>query len=337
MSDMSVRVHMLPGNNGSAGAPWQPALSLTEQTSNISDHKRPVLYVHGFTFPSALSVFWKLDGRSWADEINSAGLSLWGLDFAGLGGSERYLEMETETPPPVPPLGAADDAAGQVLRAVTYIVGQTGAPRVSIVAHSRGSIVAGLFATRHPELVDRLVFFGPITERHLSSLPYGLPSTTTGLPSWRLVTIKSQYGRFVEDVPPGHPPVLLDRHFESWAHAYLATDPTSKSRNPESVKVPNGATADIIEAWVGKLAYDPEDIVCPLFVVRGEWDSWSNDADAARLLNAAVKAPAKQYAVVPEGTHLLLLEQGRHELHRLTNEFLAHFDHDRSISPSLAL
>jgi len=141
--------------------------------------KRSILYAHGFTFPSALSVFWKLDGRSWADDINSAGFSLWGLDFAGLGGSERYPEMATDTPPPVPPLGAADDAAGQVLRAVTHILEQTGTPRVALIAHSRGCIVAGLFATLYPDLVDRLVFFGPEAERHLSSLPYGLP----GLPS----------------------------------------------------------------------------------------------------------------------------------------------------------
>ena len=213
-----------------------------------------------------------------------------GIGFRKLGGSERYPEMATDTPPPVPPLGAADDATGQVLRAVTYILEQTGAQRVTIIAHSRGSIVAGLFATRYPDLVDRLVFFGPVAERHLSLLPYGLPSTTTGLPSWRLVTIRNQYDRFVEDVPQGHPPVLLDRHFEPWARAYLATDPASKSRDPESVKVPNGATADIIEAWVSKLAYEPGEIVCPLFIVRGEWHTFSNDEDAAWLLEAAVKA-----------------------------------------------
>ena len=230
--------------------------------------------------------------------------------------------MATDTPPPVPPLGAVDDAAGQVLRAVTYILEQAGAPRVTIIAHSRGSIVAGLFATRYPDLVDRLVFFGPVAERHLSLLPYGLPSTTTGLPSWRLVTIRNQYDRFVEDVPQGHPPVLLDRHFEPCARAYLATDPTSKSRNPEPVKVPNGATADIIEAWAGKLAYDPGEIMCPLFIIRGECDSFSNDEDAAWLLEATVKAPVKRYAVTPKGTHLLLLEQIRHELYRLLNEFL---------------
>jgi len=91
---------------------------------------------------------------------------------------------------------------------------------------------------------------------------------------------------------------------------------------PESVEVPNGATADIIEAWAGKLAYDPGEIMCPLFIIRGECDSFSNDEDAAWLLEATVKAPVKRYAVTPKGTHLLLLEQIRHELYRLINEFL---------------
>ncbi len=316
---VEARLHMLEG----ASAPWRPALAITEQSPANGDRRRPVLYVHGFTFPSAMSVFWKLDGRSWADAMNDAGFSVWGLDFAGLGKSQRYPEMEAETPPKAAPLGAAADAAGQLLRAVEYILAQTGAERISLVAHSRGAIVAGLFATQHPALVDRLVFAGPVAERRSASLPYGMPATAEGLAPWRVVTIQNQYDRFVEDVPPGHPPVLDDRHFEAWAAAYLDTDPSSKTRTPPSVKVPNGATADIIEAWTGKLAYDPARIVCPLCVIRGEWDKFSSDADATWLINAAVNAPAKRYEIVAKGTHLLLFEQGRTEMYRLANAFLA--------------
>ena len=74
-----------------------------EPTKGRADRRHPVLYVHGFTFPSDLSVFWKFDGSSWADALNEAGYSVWAFDFAGLGGSERYPEMNDETARPGPP------------------------------------------------------------------------------------------------------------------------------------------------------------------------------------------------------------------------------------------
>nr|WP_294501908.1 hypothetical protein [uncultured Rhodopila sp.] len=42
-----------------------------------------VLYVHGGTFPSALPVAYRFDGRSWRDELCDAGFHVRALDFAG--------------------------------------------------------------------------------------------------------------------------------------------------------------------------------------------------------------------------------------------------------------
>jgi alpha-beta hydrolase superfamily lysophospholipase len=55
-----------------------------------------VLYIHGATFPAENSIFFKLGGASWADALNSAGFSVWGLDFAGFGRSESYPEMSAD-------------------------------------------------------------------------------------------------------------------------------------------------------------------------------------------------------------------------------------------------
>jgi pimeloyl-ACP methyl ester carboxylesterase len=102
----------------------------------------------------------------------------------------------------------------------------------------------------------------------------------------------------------------------------MATDSTSHMRDPNSVKVPNGPLADLIDAWRGKLAYDPAGIKSPLLIVRGEWDSLSNDSDAGWLLAAATSSPERRYLKIPEATHLMLLEEHRDDLHRATNEFL---------------
>jgi pimeloyl-ACP methyl ester carboxylesterase len=319
MAGAQERTMTLPS---AAATQWKPALLVREQTMGNADRKHPVLYVHGFTFPSSLSVFWKFDGRSWADALNEAGLSVWGFDFAGYGGSERYPEMGSESPHVGPLIGAPQEGAEQIARVVAQILAETKAPRISIVAHSIGTIAVGLFATRHPELVERIVFFGPPAQRQLEVLPDGLPSSTVGLPQWRFVTAKNQYDRFVAEVPKGHEPVLLDRHFQPWARAYLATDPTSSMRDPMSVKVPNGQLAGLIDAWTGKLAYDPSGLKSPLLVVRGEWDTLNTESDAASLLAAATSSPERRYVKVAEATHLMLLEENRHDLYRATNDFL---------------
>src|ERR1700684_2494815 len=70
------------------------SLSLTHvPPMATSSGQSVVLYVHGGTFPSALSVAHRFDGRSWRDELVDAGFHVWGLDFQGFGGSDPYPEM----------------------------------------------------------------------------------------------------------------------------------------------------------------------------------------------------------------------------------------------------
>lgn len=309
MRNLLEREHWLSGSGGSPDGGWEPRLLLREQSVPGGVRRRPVLYVHGATFPSACSFMLRFDGTSWADHLTDAGFSAWALDLAGYGGSERYPEMEREAPGSEAPLGRAGEAARQVARAVDRIVAETGCAKVSLIAHSWGTIVAGVFATRHPELVERIVFFGPIVGRRAAAeLPRIAP--------WRLLTVAEQRSRFVEDVPAGHPPVLLDRHFAAWAAAYLASDPTSTRRAPPSVRTPNGPVADILAAQRGAFAYDPAMIQAPLAVIRGEWDSLCSDDDAAWLVAALTSSPVKRDVVVAKGTHLLHLEEGRASLHR---------------------
>jgi len=70
-----------------------------------------VLYVHGCTFPSALSVAYRFDGRSWRDELCDAGFHVWALDFHGFGRfSDPYPEMAEPADAHLP-LGRTEDAS----------------------------------------------------------------------------------------------------------------------------------------------------------------------------------------------------------------------------------
>jgi pimeloyl-ACP methyl ester carboxylesterase len=274
-----------------------------------------VLYVHGGTFPSALSVAHRLDGTSWRDELSAAGFHVWGLDFHGFGCfSDPYPEM-ADPAEGHPPLGRAEDASRQLESAVRFICTHQRVSRLSLVAHSWGTIVAGRFAGRCPEFIDRLVFFGAIARRDRTGDPVRLPG-------WRLISIQDQWDRFVADVPAGEPPVLLRRHFDKWGEAYLDVDPESRTRSPAAVKTPSGAFQDIFDAWSGELAYDPGLIRAPVAIIRGEWDSLCSDEDAKWLFAALRGSPVRRDVKIARATHLLHLEENRRALYRETEAFI---------------
>ncbi|MCC8966831.1 alpha/beta fold hydrolase [Bradyrhizobium sp. Pear76] len=276
----------------------------------------PVLYVHGATFPSALSVGYRFGRRSWADDLNAGGFDVWGFDFVGFGGSSRPRQMSMPASG-IAPLGRAAEAAIQVGVVVDHIRKQRAGAPVHIVAHSWGTMAAGLFAGHHPDAVGRLVLFGPIVRRELEGLP--LPES---IGAWREVTIADQLKRFVEDVPPSHPPVLIEPELAEWGPAYLASEAGATGRTPPAVRIPNGPQADIIAVMSGQLAYDPRRVVAPTLIVGGEWDNLCLDADAAWLTHA-LGATKKADVVVPKATHLMHLEHGRDGLFAATTGWLA--------------
>src|ERR1700727_1425873 len=116
---------------------YVPPLRESEPRGNV------VLYVHGGTFPSGLSIAHRFDGRSWRDELADAGFNIWGLDFQGFGASDRYYEM-SQPAENNPPLGQAGAASEQLEQAVRFICEYHGVPRISIIAHSWGTLAAGL-------------------------------------------------------------------------------------------------------------------------------------------------------------------------------------------------
>jgi pimeloyl-ACP methyl ester carboxylesterase len=279
--------------------------------------RRPVLYVHGATFPSATSIAHRFDGFSWRDALNEAGFDVWALDFLGFGYSDRYPEMDAP-PETHAPLCNAEDAANQLEAAVPFILEHQRVPRLSFVSHSWGSMPVGRFAGKRPALVDRWVMFGPIARhppRRYESVPPG--------PAWRLIGLEDQWKRFIEDVPPGEAAVLSRRHFDDWGESYLDSDRGSRDRTPPSVKIPTGPFHDILRAWHGDLAYDPAAVLAPVALMRGEWDGVIPDSDARWLFDAFKASREKRDIKIGRGTHLMHLEVMRAALYFEANAFLS--------------
>jgi len=281
----------------------------------VTGAPKVALYVHGGTFPSALSIAHRFDGRSWRDELCAAGFHTWGFDFHGFGdASDPYPEMR-ESADSHPPLGRTELASHQLEAAVRFICAHHGVARVSLIAHSWGTIVSGRFAGRCPDLVDRLVFFGAIARREPKAAPQRLPA-------WRLISLQDQWTRFVADVPEGEAAVLDERHFRNWGEAYLDVDRESRTRAPAAVKTPSGSFQDIFDAWAGDLAYDPGRVRAPVALIRGEWDSFCTDEDARWLLAALTASPVRRDVKIGRATHLMHLEENRYALYREAQTFL---------------
>jgi pimeloyl-ACP methyl ester carboxylesterase len=263
-----------------------------------------VLYVHGATFPSGLSVAYRIDGRSWMDDLRARGFDVWAFDFAGFGGSDRRPGVKEP------------DAATQIERVAEHALKMSGHKRLSILAHSWGTIPAGAFAARRPDLVERLVLFGPVGFRNG---PVKAESATDLVP----VSIEDQWNSFQSGLPAGQVSLIARPLFEIWACDYLASDPASGARTPPVVIVPAGPQRDIAAAWSGHFPYDPAGVRAPTLLVHGEWDAITRPADAAWLGKALTGVPGgARDMVLPRGGHRMHLEENRQSLFDAVGAFL---------------
>lgn len=267
-----------------------------------------VIYVHGSTFGCELSLFFRIDGVSWADALERAGFRAWGFDFVGYGSSSAYPASDDAR-------GRGDEAAAQLLAVIDHVRRHNGGRPVALLAHSWGCSVAARAAAGAGESVASLALFAPVAVR-----PGRAPAVEP--PKKLLMSAWAQYRRFIADVPKDAAPVLDDRHFDAWQRAYLATDARSAERDPPAVQVPGGPLADLAALWSGQALFDMHAVRQPSLIVHGEWDSLCNEADAAYWIGRLVSAAVRDQ-VLPRGTHLMHLESGRQALYAACNQHLA--------------
>ncbi|UTP38927.1 alpha/beta hydrolase [Phenylobacterium sp. LH3H17] len=290
------------------GADREPTLAISHEPGPGPS----VLYVHGATFPQALSIGYRLAGRSWMDDLRARGFDVWAFDLAGYGDSDRPAAMTGAAP-----VGRMAEAVSQIARVTRYIRATSKKDRVSILAHSWGTLPAGAFAAEHPDRIERLVLFGPPALRKAAP-PAAEPTTGASL-----VSAEDQWASFQSGVPAGEPSPIDRALFVPWAEAYLASDAASATRSPPAVLVPTGPQADLAEVWSGRFPYDPAKVRASTLVVYGEWDPITRDADAAWLKEALVKAEGGvRVAKLPRGAHRMHLEANRQVLFDAVGAFL---------------
>ena len=221
--------------------------------------RRAVLYVHGATFPSALSIAHRFGARSWRDALCAAGFDVWGFDFYGFGHSDRYPEMSEDADKHSAP-GVAIECAKQLEIVTRFILAHEGVESLSIISHSWGSMPVGLLAGSHPAIVDRWVLFAPISRR--APTRYEPPPN---FPAWQ--------GMLAYDPARVRAPVAIIRG--EWdglvpdEDARWLFDAFSRSPNKRDIKISRGTHLMHLETmrwalWRESVAFLLGDDVAPL-------------------------------------------------------------------------
>jgi len=281
--------------------------------------ERTVLFVHGATYPASTSFDLELNGMSWMDSIARHGYDVYLLDLPGYGHSTRPAAMNgpADAGKPVETTAQAVADYGAV---VDWVLARRHLSQLDVMGWSWGTTIAGGYAAAHPEKINRLVLYAPVWLSH-EKPPTG---DEAKLGAWRRVTIEQARERWYKGVPEDKRAELIPPGwFDTWQKATWATDPEAASSNPPALRAPNGVTHDIRAYYMsGKPTYDPGKITAPTLLIQGEWDQDTPPYMSQALFPLLTAAPWKQYDMIGEGTHTVLMEKNRLQLFDAVQNFL---------------
>jgi pimeloyl-ACP methyl ester carboxylesterase len=209
-----------------------------------------VFFVHGSSMASQPTFDLHVPGRANSSVMqwfNAQGFDTWTMDNEGYGRSSKHRQINCDINN-----GAEDLAVG-----TQYVLQRNGGAPVMMYGISSGALKAGLFAQRHPERVARIaldafVWTGensPTLEQRRKKLPEFIARTR------RPIDRAFVHSIFNRD----HPGTADEATIEAFADAILSLDDS----------MPTGTYVDMCS----KLPLlDPEKLLVPTLVMRGEFD-----------------------------------------------------------------
>jgi pimeloyl-ACP methyl ester carboxylesterase len=243
--------------------------------------KGTVLFVHGSSMASQPTFDLDVPGRADSSAMEyfaRQGYDCWAVDMEGYGRSTKDRDNNA------PISYGADDCYA----AAQYIQKLRGSNRPFLVyGISSGALRAGLFAERHPEMVDRLaldamVWTGegaPTLVERRKRLPEFISKNR------RPINRDFVFSIFNRD----HPGTAEDRVISAFADAILKLDDS----------VPTGTYVDMCSKLP---VVNPENIKAATIVMRGQWDGIASMEDLIKFFDK-LPNPDKQFAVMPGISH----------------------------------
>jgi pimeloyl-ACP methyl ester carboxylesterase len=290
-----------------------------------------VLFVHGATFPSTPDFDLEFQDYSWADWMVNHGYVVYMFDKRNYGFSSREKAMD-QPAAENKPVTRSYLAIRDIGSVVDYIRAKHKIPRVSLIGWSWGAMTAGYYTSLHSENVHKLVMYAPLYNfAEHTNLGAGSNNQNKRRPSdfnealgaYRLGTAAANQARWDGEIPVADKSQYRDQAVvDAFAAAALATDPTSNSRNPPSLRAPNGVLEDSFMQATGRPLWNASSIGVPTLVIAGEFDTWSYPQDREGLMRDLTRAPVKKSILVKNATHFMLFEKARFEFFEDVHAFL---------------
>lgn len=286
-----------------------------------------VLFVHGLPSPASIIFDLAVPEYSWLDYVAERGFDAFALDIRGFGRSTRPPEMK-ESPDKNLPLVRADQAMRDIDVAVEYIRSKRKVGKVNIIGYSIGASWSALYATLHPDKVNKLVMYGAIYGKNPAFVDILGDPSNSDRPYYEMGAYRYLSRKEILDQWEGWiKPELWDdwrekEVIDTWMNTLFTSDPTAKQRSPESIQVPNGPYIDWHEIHAGRSLFDPAKIKTPTLIVRGSAEALISNEGAEELLRKLTSAPYKQRLDIGDSTHYALLEKNRLQLFRGVQNFL---------------
>jgi pimeloyl-ACP methyl ester carboxylesterase len=303
---------------------------MAEGNSKFTDDN-VVLFLHGATSPSTCDFDLGYKDYSWADWLVKKGYVVYMGDYRNYGGSTREAAMD-EPAAKNQPVTRSYLALRDVEAMVNAIKAKRGVKQVTLIGWSWGAMMAGYYASLHSENVHKLVMYAPLYNfnDHTNLGPgSGLQNKRKpfefnfALGAYRVASEAANTGRWNGEIPLDNKDEYRDPALpvEFW-NACLATDPTSNSRTPASLRAPNGVLEDSFYQATGRPLWNAANIYAPTLVIGGNFDTWSYREDREGLMRDLVHAPVKKNVLITDATHFVLFEKKRFEFFDAIQKFL---------------
>jgi pimeloyl-ACP methyl ester carboxylesterase len=295
----------------------------------------PVLLVHGARVPGVASFDLPVPGGSLAADLARAGHAVYVMDARGYGRSTRMRAM-SRPPASEPAIGRSSEIVRDIAAVVDWIRARHHGARPALFGWATGGHWAGYYATLYSDRIGGLVLLNTLyggTSTHPSlgrgsdlEDPAHPGRFAPGYGNYRLSTGPSLLTAWDRSIPLADKDAWRDpRVAEAYVRAALASDDTSPTRRPPSVRSPSGAIEDSFYLATGRQLWDASLIRVPTLVVRSGNDFWSRAADVETIAAHLVHAPVRTLTI-PGATHFVHLdrpERGRDQLMREVLAFLS--------------
>ena len=290
-----------------------------------------VLFLHGATAPSTCDFDLAYKDYSWADWMVKRGYVVYMGDYRNYGFSSREKAMD-EPAAANQPVTRSYLAVRDIQAMVNHIKAKRGVKKVTLIGWSWGAMTAGYYASLYGENVHKLVLYAPLYSfKEHTNLGAGSAlqdkrkpqQFNFGLGAYRLTSEASNTGRWNGEIPVENKDEYREAAVpaEFWKEC-MATDPTSGTRNPASLRAPNGVLEDSFYQATGRPLWHAANIYAPTLVIAGAFDTWSFPEDREGLMRDLVHAPVKKSVLIPNATHFVLFEKARFQFFEEILKFL---------------